>query len=227
MHQDLTRSFLASLIDHTLLDPSATDADLERACVIAAENQVASLCVRPDRVARAYELLTGTGVPITTVAGFHEGTAGTAEKIHEIQRSLDCGASEIDIVMNWPALVAGEHRLVEDELAEARFATLTATLKVIVESAALTPRQIEFASQVCRDAGADFVKTSTGYHPAGGATVEAVEIIKATVPGTGIKASGGISTLEGAVAMLAAGATRLGSRSTVAILDGVSAERLG
>ena len=218
-----TRSQLAALVDHTLLKPEATPADVAALVAEGAELGVYAVCVSPSLVSAA----VGAGnVRVAAVAGFPSGKHLAAIKAQEAVAAVDAGATEIDMVIDVGAALAGDFEAVRSDIATVRAATVDAVLKVIVESAVLLGHADErVLAAVCRaaeDAGADFVKTSTGFHPAGGATVRAVELMSATVGGRlGVKASGGIRTAADAIAMLDAGATRLGLSGTRAVLDGL------
>lgn len=218
-----TRAEVAALVDHTLLKPEATDADVTALVREAAELGVYSVCVSPSMVAVA----AGVASPaqrLCAVVGFPSGKHLSVIKAEEARRAVADGAAEIDMVIDVGAAVAGDYAAVSADVAAVRAAIGDqAVLKVIVESAALLRLGGEQALlDSCRaaaDAGADFVKTSTGFHPAGGASVHAVELM-ATV-GPQVKASGGIRTADDAIAMLTAGATRLGLSGTRAVLDGL------
>jgi deoxyribose-phosphate aldolase len=219
-----TRAQLAALVDHTLLKPEATDADVAALVHEAAELGVYAVCVSPSMVPVAVD--AGGGMRVAAVAGFPSGKHVPAVKAHEAAQAVASGASEIDMVIDVGAALAGALDAVRSDIEAVRAAVPGAVLKVIVESAVLLGRADGRALvAVCRaaeDAGADFVKTSTGFHPAGGASVRAVALMAETVDGRlGIKASGGIRTAADAVAMLDAGATRLGLSGTRAVLDGL------
>lgn len=223
------RDTVARLIDHTLLKPEATEADGRLLAQEAADLGVFAVCVSPSMVpaARAAHSL---GIAIATVVGFPSGKHFSAVKAQEAVLAVAAGADEIDMVIDVGAAVSGDIDAVRDDVSAVRTALPDeVVLKVIVESAAL----LEIAGErtlvdVCRaagQAGADFVKTSTGFHPAGGASVHAVQIMAATVgPDVEIKASGGIRTAADAIAMLDAGSTRLGLSATRAVLDGLGAD---
>lgn len=218
-----TREQLAAVVDHTLLKPEATAADVTAVVAEAAELGVYAVCVSPSMVPVAAE---AGEVPIAAVAGFPSGKHLSQIKASEAALAVAAGATEIDMVIDVGAALAGDFAAVRADVAAVRAAVPTAVLKVIVESAALLTMGSErILTDVCRaaeDAGADFVKTSTGFHPAGGASVSAVELMAHTVGGRlGVKASGGIRTAADAVAMLDAGATRLGLSGTRAVLDGL------
>ncbi len=218
-----TRAQVAALVDHTLLKPEATPADVAALVAEAAELGVYAVCVSPSMVPVAVR--TG-GVRVASVAGFPSGKHVSAVKAHEAAEAEASGAGEIDMVIDIGAALAGDIDAVRSDIQAVRAAVTGAVLKVIVESAALLAHTDDrVLVQVCRaaeDAGADFVKTSTGFHPAGGASLPAVAVMSRTVGGRlGVKASGGIRTAADAIAMLDAGATRLGLSGTRAVLDGL------
>jgi deoxyribose-phosphate aldolase len=219
---------LAALIDHTLLKPEATRADVAALVAEAAALGVYAVCVSPSMVPVA--VAAGAGMRVAAVAGFPSGKHLPAVKAHEAALAVASGAGEIDMVIDVGAALAGDIGAVRSDIEAVRAAAPRAVLKVIVESAMLLVQAGGGAlADVCRaaeDAGADFVKTSTGFHPAGGASVDAVALMAETVGGRlGIKASGGIRTAADAVAMLDAGATRLGLSDTRAVLDGLTGDR--
>lgn len=212
---------IAALIDHTLLKPEATRGDIERLCAEAREWSFASVCVNPYWVPLCGELLDGGGSPaVCTVVGFPLGANATEVKRIEAETALRAGARELDMVQNVGALRSGDERTVASEIA--LLATVAhdggAILKVILETCLLTDEQIVTASRLAAEAGADFVKTSTGFSTAG-ATVAHVRAMRAAVgPVIGVKASGGVRTLSALREMVKAGATRIGTSSGVAIL---------
>jgi deoxyribose-phosphate aldolase len=217
-----TREQLAALVDHTLLKPETTAAEVAAVAAEATELGVHAVCVSPSMVAAA----TNAGVRVAAVAGFPSGKHLPEVKAREAALAVASGASEIDMVIDVGAALAGDIDAVRSDIAAVRAAVPAAVLKVIVESAVLLSLADEHTlAEVCRaveDAGADFVKTSTGFHPAGGASVSAVAIMADTVGGRlGVKASGGIRTAAVALEMLDAGATRLGLSGTRAVLDGL------
>jgi deoxyribose-phosphate aldolase len=223
-----TRAEVAGLIDHTLLKPEATDADVAALVAEAVELGVLAVCVSPSMVSAAHKAAAShpEDLMIATVAGFPSGKHLPTIKAQEAAAAVQNGAAEVDMVIDVGAAVAGDFAAVAADIATVRAAVPGALLKVILESAALLSLAGEKTLiQACRaaeDSGADFVKTSTGFHPEGGASVTAVQIMAATVGGRlGVKASGGIRTAEAAVAMLDAGATRLGLSGTRAVLDGL------
>jgi deoxyribose-phosphate aldolase len=219
----LTRAAVAALVDHTLLRPEATAADVTALAVEAEDLGVFSICVSPSRLPLAAGVVA-PGIAVATVCGFPSGAHHAVVKATEAAASVADGADEIDMVIDLGRAKAGDWTAVSRDVAAVRAAVPgPRLLKVIIESAALTDAEIVAACRASEEAGADFVKTSTGFHPAGGASVEAVRLMAATVGGRlGVKASGGIRTTQAALAMIEAGATRLGLSGTRAVLDGLS-----
>ncbi|MGD1240434.1 deoxyribose-phosphate aldolase [Mycobacterium seoulense] len=220
-----TRSQLAAMVDHTLLKPEATEADVAALVAEAVELGAYAVCVSPSMVPVAVG--AGGGLPVASVAGFPSGKHISAVKAHEAEHAVAAGAAEVDMVIDIGAALAGNIDAVRADIAAVRAAVPGAVLKVIVESAVLLSgtdeRTLVRVCQAAEDAGADFVKTSTGFHPAGGASVRAVTVMSQTVGGRlGVKASGGIRDAAAALAMLDAGATRLGLSGTRAVLDGLA-----
>ncbi len=221
MSRDPSRGALAAMIDHTELRPDATPEAIAALCAQANEFNVASVCVSPSRLplppmALREDIATGT------VCGFPSGAHTREVKAAEATIAAESGASEIDMVIDLGQVKAGRWDEVEADIALLRRAVPYVVLKVIIESAALTNDQIVQSCKAATSAGADFVKTSTGFHPAGGATLPAVSLMARTVDGqVGVKASGGIRTLQDAKAMIECGATRLGTSSTATILAGL------
>lgn len=213
---------IASYIDHTLLKPEASEADVLKVCAEAAEYGFKSVCVNPIWVKTVTTALKGSGVLTCSVVGFPLGATPTDVKSFEARGAVLDGADEIDMVINIAAARAGDKgALVEDIAAVAEPVHAGgAILKVIIETALLTDGQKVLACQAAVEAGADFVKTSTGFN-GGGATVEDVALMRRTVgPDLGVKASGGVRSLADAQAMIAAGATRIGASSGIAIVKG-------
>src|SRR3954468_21628701 len=205
------------MIDHTLLKPEATRADVEALIAEAAELGTYSVCISPSML----PVKVPEGLRVAVVCGFPSGKHVPAVKAAEAAEAVGLGADEVDMVIDIGA--AKEHRYddVADDIRAVRDAAPRPTvLKVIIESAALTDDEIVGVCRAAEAAGADFVKTSTGFHPAGGATEHAVRLMHETVPALQVKASGGIRTLEQARAMIAAGATRLGVSGSRALLAG-------
>ena len=218
-------SSIAALIDHTLLKPDATAADIRKLCAEARQYGFASVCVNPYWVSTAAAELAGSDVKVCTVAGFPLGASSTEVKSFETGVAMAEGAHEIDMVLNIGALIGGDHRAASEDIASvADTAHLGgAIVKVIIETALLTGEQKIAACQLVQQAGADFVKTSTGFN-GGGATAEDVALIRRTVGrAMGVKASGGIRTLDDLKKMVAAGATRIGTSAGVRILEATAA----
>ncbi|MFD4404108.1 deoxyribose-phosphate aldolase [Nocardia sp. NPDC058499] len=213
----LTRSEVAAMIDHTLLAPEATSADVTALVAEARELGVYAVCVSPAMLP-----VRAPGVVVATVAGFPSGKHHSLIKGAEARLAVDQGAAEVDMVIDIGAAVAGDYAAVLADIIVVREAIdQRAVLKVIIESAALTDAAIVEVCRAAEQAGADFVKTSTGFHPAGGAGPHAVRLMAETVGGRlGIKASGGIRTAEAAAELITAGATRLGLSRSRAVLDG-------
>jgi len=216
-----TPAQLAGMIEHTLLKPDATEADILRLCQEARENAFYSVCVNPTWVACAAAILRGTPVKVCSVAGFPLGATLTAVKADETRRVIELGAHEVDMVLNIGALKSGQHTAVRADIAASADVCRQhqARSKVILETCLLTRDEKMLACQLCIEAGAHFVKTSTGFST-GGATAEDIRLMAAQVhaAGLGVKASGGIRTLTDARAMAEAGATRLGTSAGVKIL---------
>jgi deoxyribose-phosphate aldolase len=212
---------IASYIDHTLLKQDATQAQIIQLCAEAREYQFASVCVNPTYVKLCAQLLRGSGVDTCTVVGFPLGATTEAVKVFETWEVIDLGATEVDMVINIGALKAKNYAAVLDDIAAVTEAAHEggAIVKVIIEAAMLTDEEKVIACQLCQSAGVEFVKTSTGFGP-GGATVEDVALMRQTVgPDMGVKAAGGIRTLQDAQAMIAAGATRIGASAGIAIVE--------
>lgn len=217
----ISRDDLAKLIDHTLLKTDATRAQVSALVAEARELGTYSICVSPSMLPITDEL---GDVKVATVCGFPSGNHSAAIKAAEAREATANGADEVDMVINIGLLKEGRADAVEEEIRAVREAT-GGLLKVIIESAALTDDEIVAACRAAEAAGADYVKTSTGFHPAGGASVHAVELMAKTVGGRlGVKASGGIRDFKAAAAMVDAGATRLGLSGSRAVLDGATAE---
>ena len=219
----ITTEQLARYFDHTLLKPEATDADVTALIAEADELWAYSVCVSPSML--PLELPQGSALKVAVVCGFPSGKHHSSIKAAEAALSIEQGADEVDMVIDIGAAKAGEFDRVEADIAAVR-AVIPAPriLKVIIESAALTDDEIVAVCRAAESAGADFVKTSTGFHPTGGATVHAVRLMAETVGARlGVKASGGIRSYDDAVAMIEAGATRLGVSSSRQVLSGAPA----
>lgn len=206
---------VAKLIDHTILKPETVAADVERIIAEAAELGTFSVCVSPNQL----PITTPDTVKVATVCGFPSGAHLPEVKAAEAAQSVALGADEVDMVVNLKLVKEGDWAGVQADIQAVREAIPGALLKVIIESAALTDEEIVKCCEVAEVAGADYVKTSTGFHPAGGASVHAVQLMRATVGDRlGVKASGGIRTAADALAMIDAGASRLGLSASAAIL---------
>ncbi len=213
---------LGKYIDHTLLKPNAKIEDFIQAAELAKEYECASLCIPSSFLSVASPVLEGSSVLLCTVVGFPFGYCDTGSKLAEVRYALSVGASEIDMVINIAQFLSGKYIEVAQEIeALAHECHLEkAKLKVIIETAYLNEAQKIKACHLCCDAGADFIKTSTGYAPTG-ATLEDIELMHKTIGGKiGIKAAGGIQDKESMLALIAAGATRIGTSRTKAILTG-------
>lgn len=221
MMTPVDRRTLASMIDHTLLAPEATEADVLSLCDDANHLGVAAVCVHARFVASAVGRAHGA-LPVASVVGFPSGAHRSDVKADEAMRAVVDGAREIDMVVALGAVLADDWNTVAADVSAVRGAIGPATvLKVIVESAVLSEARLREVCTVAVSAGADYVKTSTGFHPAGGATVDAVATMRAAVgDGVGVKASGGVRDAATAMALIDAGATRIGASATAAILDG-------
>jgi len=219
---------IAGYIDHTLLKPDATPQEIEKLCKEAREYHFAAVCINPPFVKQCAELLRGSGVQIATVVGFPLGTHTTATKVFETEQALVDGATEIDMVINVGELKAKHDDFVRNDIAEVvRVAHRAGALvKVIIEAALLTDEEKVRASRLSKEAGADFVKTSTGFGP-GGATTHDVALMRQTVgPNIGVKAAGGVKNLEQAQQMIVAGATRIGASAGVKIVQEARGEKV-
>jgi deoxyribose-phosphate aldolase len=217
---------IAALIDHTLLRADAAKDDISRLCAEARQHRFASVCVNPWYVPVAAHELLGSAVKVCTVVGFPLGASTTRGKVAETETCLRFGAEEVDMVLNIGALKSGAWDDVREDIAQVAAACHSgkAILKVILETCLLTDPEKREACLLARDAGANFVKTSTGFST-GGATAADVQLMRATVgPAIGVKASGGIRTLADVEAMVAAGANRIGASAGVAILRGVAGD---
>jgi deoxyribose-phosphate aldolase len=212
---------LISLIDHSVLKPTSTVQDVKDGAAIALKYQTAGYCIRPSDVPLASKLLAGSDVKVCTVIGFPHGTTDTTSKAFEAAEAVRNGAHEVDMVINIGWMLSGDLVAVEDDIRQvvnaARAVNDTACIKVILETAYLSKEQIVKACEMSESAGADFVKTSTGFAPEG-ANVENIALMRATVGDRlGVKASGGIRTMEQVEALVAAGASRVGLSGTAEI----------
>ncbi|RLL48038.1 deoxyribose-phosphate aldolase [Oceanobacillus piezotolerans] len=212
---------LAKYIDHTLLKPESTKNQIDKIINEAREYEFASVCVNPYWVSYCFEKLKDTPVKVCTVIGFPLGATSTASKVFETKQAIKDGAKEVDMVINIGELKSGNDNQVKADIAavvnEAKTSAIT---KVIIETALLTDEEKVRACKLAKEAGADFVKTSTGFS-SGGATVEDIKLMRETVgPDLGVKASGGVRDYDAVKAMIEAGATRIGASSGVAIVNG-------
>ena len=212
-------SDLAKFIDHTLLKPEATRAQIEALCAEAAEHNFATVCVNGSRVELAYSLLEESDVQVAAVVGFPLGAMEADVKRYETEAAIDAGAGEIDMVMNVGRFINGDHDFIVREIRDVVEAADDHVVKVILETCLLSNEQIEQACKLVVQAQAHFVKTSTGFGSAG-ATIEHVKLMRETVSQfAGVKAAGGIRNAADAHAMIEAGATRLGTSGGVAIVS--------
>jgi deoxyribose-phosphate aldolase len=227
--ENLTERQIAKTIDHSLLRPELDDSFVEAGCRLAAEYDVASVCVRPVDVRRAKAILAGTAVAVGTVIGFPHGSSTTATKVFEANRALSDGATELDMVIDIGALKSGRDADVQADIA----AVVTvahqagALVKVILENAYLSDDEKVRGSRLTEAAGAEFVKTSTGFAPSG-ATHEDLALMRRTVsPHVQVKAAGGVRTLDALIDVMNLGVTRVGATATKAIIDDFRARKAG
>ena len=215
----MTRSELAQMLDHSVLKPEATERDVRAGADVVCAWRIGYYCVQPCWVEFAVQALAGTMARIVSVVGFPHGCDRPEVKASAAARAIADGATEIDMVQNFGALKSGHAAAVAADIAAVVRAASGVPVKVILETAALTDDEKRLACRLACEAGAAFVKTSTGFHPSGGATVADVRVMRAIVgPHIGVKASGGIRDLADARAMLDAGANRIGTSASAAIL---------
>ncbi|GBF10132.1 deoxyribose-phosphate aldolase [Tepidibacillus infernus] len=216
---------LAKMIDHTLLKPEATEEMIDKLCLEAKENEFVSVCVNPFWVKRSFQHLKDTNVKVCTVIGFPLGATTKEVKVFETKKAIEDGATEVDMVINIGALKSKQYEIVEEDIkAVVEAAKGKALVKVILETGLLTNEEKVKVCEISKKAGADFVKTSTGFGH-GGATYEDIKLMRLTVgPEMGVKASGGVRDFEGAMKMIEAGATRIGASSGIAIINGLTSE---
>ncbi|HEU4894238.1 MAG TPA: deoxyribose-phosphate aldolase [Acidimicrobiia bacterium] len=216
---DVTYEQLAGTIDHSLLKPMLTTDDVIAGCELAARYEVVSVCVRPADVSLAASELQGTGVAVGTVVSFPHGDSATPVKVAEAERAMEDGAVELDMVLNIGWLLSGRYDEVGDDIGAVVAASGDALVKVIFENAYLSHDEKIRACKLSEAAGADYVKTSTGYAPTG-ATIEDIELMRQNVgPGVKVKAAHGVRTLDALLAVIEAGAERCGATATAAMLD--------
>jgi deoxyribose-phosphate aldolase len=217
----LSYADVAKTIDHSLLKPELDDQFVEAGCRLAAQYDVASVCVRPRDVARAHKLLAGTDVAVGTVIAFPHGSSKTETKVFESRLALQDGARELDMVIDIGALISGNDKYVQDQIAEVVEVAHAggALVKVILENAYLTEEQKVRGCRLVEAAGADYVKTSTGFAPTG-ATLEDLKLMRKSVSSRiGVKAAHGIRTLDALLEVMQVGVTRVGATQTAAMLD--------
>jgi deoxyribose-phosphate aldolase len=217
-YRGYSREQIAAFIDHTVLKPAASSDDIRAAVAVAIEANVAAVCFRPSDMVLAKELLGDSSVDLATVVGFPHGTNDSFVKAFETSLALSQGATEIDMVIHIGHLIEGRDDLVLADIKAVVEAAEDALVKVILETSELTDEQIVRACELSRDAGAGYVKTSTGF-ASGGANAHVVSLMAKTVPGLGVKASGGVRTLDQLIDLVEAGATRVGASGTLSILE--------
>ena len=219
----MNRQELASLLDHSLLKPEATEREILDQVEVVRQWRIGFFCVQPSFVSLVAGALRGSGSRVVSVVGFPHGCDRSTVQAHAAELAVRDGAAEVDMVMNVGRLKSGRSQAVADAIAQVVRAVPGTPVKVILETCLLTQEEKVAACRLVRDSGAAFVKTSTGFHPAGGATVADVRLLRATVgPEFGVKAAGGIRSLADAMAMLEAGANRLGTSASAAILAAVA-----
>jgi deoxyribose-phosphate aldolase len=225
---ELTYESIAKRIDHSLLTPTMTRADLTEGCRLAARYEVASVCIKPYAVPLAAEILAGTGVFVGTTIGFPHGGHVTAVKVIEAERAMDDGATELDMVVNIGQVLSGDWESVSADIAAVTDAAhaRTAIVKVIFENCYLNDDQKLRLCEICGDVGADFVKTSTGYGTGGATHADLILMRKAAPPRVKLKAAGGVRDLDAMIAVVELGCDRVGASRTAEILDPLRA-RLG
>jgi deoxyribose-phosphate aldolase len=215
----ISREYVASIIDHTILKAESTTDDILKICKEAVENKFASVCVNSCYVKLAAQKLKGSGVKVCTVVGFPLGAASSKAKAFETTKAIEDGAHEVDMVINIGMLKSKEYDYVKDDIkAVVEAAKGKALTKVIFETCLLTDEEKVIACKLSKEAGADFVKTSTGFNKSG-AKIEDVKLMRETVGNEmGVKASGGVHSFEDAISMIEAGASRIGASSSLKII---------
>ena len=224
---DFTFRDIARMFDHSLLQPVLTDAEMEAGCRLAREYGVASVCIKPYGVRMAAQVLAGSGIAVGTVIGFPHGSSRTETKVFESRLALRDGARELDMVIDVGALISGRDAYVQEQIAEIVEVAHAdgALVKVILENAYLTDDQKVRGCRMVEAAGADFVKTSTGFAPTG-ATIEDLKLMRRSVSQrVGVKAAHGIRTLDALIEVLEIGVTRVGATQTAAMLDEFKARK--
>jgi deoxyribose-phosphate aldolase len=218
---------LARYIDHTLLRPEATPEDIEGHCGEAVAHSFKAVCINPVHIPLARELLVGSEVLVCSVVGFPLGANSKDMKVAETVSAIEAGCDEIDMVLQVGAMIAGRHDLVEAEIRSVKRVAGDRCVKVILETSLLSNEQIAIACQIAEGAGADFVKTSTGFGSRGASIGDVLTMRQSVSSSMGVKASGGIATIEAVRSMLAAGANRIGTSAGVAILNAGHLETIG
>lgn len=227
--ETLTYGQVAKAIDHSLLKPELDDAFVEAGCRLAADYDVASVCVRPRDVERASRLLAGTNVAVGTVIGFPHGSSRTETKVFESRLALKNGARELDMVIDIGGLISGDDAMVQEQIAQVVEVAHAdgALVKVILENAYLTDEQKVRGCRLVEAAGADFVKTSTGFAPTGATLDDLKLMLRSVSPRVHVKAAHGIRTLDALIEVLELGVTRVGATQTAAMLDEFKARKAG
>ncbi len=221
----MNKKELAKMIDHTLLKPEATSEGIKKLCEEAVKYNFASVCVNPGRVKEAYEIVKNSEVKVCTVIGFPLGATTTEVKVFETKDAIQNGATEVDMVINVGRLKDKDYDFVKEDIkAVVEAAKGKALTKVIIETCLLTDEEKVIACKLSKEAGADFVKTSTGFST-GGATGEDIKLMRETVgENMGVKASGGVRSLKDALVMIENGATRIGASASIAICEGTESD---
>ena len=225
---ELTYDTIAKRIDHSLLGPTLTDAELEAGCNLAKDYGVASVCIKPHAVAMAARILEGSGVEVGTTIGFPHGGHKTETKVFEAQRALDDGATELDMVVNLGHVIGEQWAEVKADIAAVTETAHRrgAIVKVIFENCYLSPAAIVKLCQICGEVNADYVKTSTGYGTGGATRDDLILMRQAAPPHVKLKAAGGVRTLDEAIAVTEIGCDRIGASRTAEMLDALR-DRLG
>lgn len=216
----MEKQTIIDMLDYTLLKPTTTKEDITKFCQETIEHGFKTVFVNPYYIAQAYDLLADHGVKVGVPIGFSLGGATTSVKVVETKEAIKNGAKEIDMLINLGALKSGEYNVVKQDISEVVKQANGLTTKVIIETALLTEEEKITASKIIQEAGADFVKTATGFN-GGGATVEDVKLLRSVVgPDIGVKAAGGVKTFEDAVNIVEAGANRIGASGAIEIVTG-------
>lgn len=219
MRKEITVQEIAKTLDHSLLDPDMTITELKEGCELGKEYDTISVCIMPHAIPLANETLKDSDVLVTSIVSFPHGTATTASKVAEAENALDMGAKEVDMVINYGRVLSGDTEYLRKELKAVADAVHNkgAILKVIFENHYLNDEQIVLCCKLCKEANVDYIKTSTGYAPSG-STMEDLKLMEKHADGMQVKSAGGVRTLDDVLEILAIGATRIGTSSTVDIL---------